>query len=218
MVTMATHVVRISLILLIAIAVAGLIVSLGFLDKRDDGLTAPILIRQEALAEAKKLNKRLLLWFSATYRDMPGMDYCALLDRFHNDPEVAQVLGKYFVIKKVDIHELFGGEQVYLEHGSIRGVPAFSVLDSAGNLLADSGHDEATNFGYPDTPEQLDAYCDTMKKACPEMTDAELQILRDKLVEIRAANVPQTQEPATSAPSAGPRECRRFPRRGRRFV
>jgi hypothetical protein len=210
---MAKYFLRVSLILLVAVVLAGLVVGLGLVDKRDDGLTAPILIRQEALAEAKKQNKRLLLWFSAPYSDL-----ATLMDRFHADSQVAQVLGKYFVIKKVDIQKDFGGEQVYLDAGPIRGVPALSMLNSAGNLLADSGQDQENNFGYPDTPEQLDAYCAAMKKACPEMTEAELQLLRDKLVEIRAAHQPRTEESATPAPSAGPRECQRSLRTVRPFV
>jgi hypothetical protein len=198
---MANYLVRIALIVAIAVVLAGLVVGLGLVDKRDDGLTAPILIRREALAEAKKQNKRLLLWFSANYKNLSGPDYCGFMERFHAEPEVAAVLGKYFVIKRIDIHEEFGGEQVYYQEGSDRGVPAFSLLDSTGNLLADSGKDEATNFGYPDTPEQLDAYCKAMKTACPDITDAELKLLRNKLIEIRAEQ-PQPAAAALSSPGS----------------
>jgi thioredoxin-related protein len=206
---MVKIILRIAIIFLIAVGVAGLVVGLGWLDKRDDGMTAPILIRQEAIAEAKKQNKRLLLWFSAN-----SADFAELMDQFHNDPEVAQVLGKYFVIKKVDIAEVFGGHQVYQDFGGDRGLPAMSLLDKEGNVLADSGQDQESNFGFPDTPEQLDAYAAAMKKACPGMTDAELQLLRDKLIEIRATYQPVVENEAKPAPSAGRSDCRMFLRTG----
>lgn len=176
-------VIRSSLILVIAVAAAAAIVGLGWLDRRDDSPTAPQRIRQAALAEARRQEKLLLLWFSAEYSDLAQM-----MAQYHADDEVAEVLGKYFVIKMVDIHEDFGGGQVYLDAGGVRGVPAMSLLDAEGRLLADSGPDEATNFGFPDTPEQLDAYCAALKKACPAIADEELQLLRRKLVEVRGAS------------------------------
>jgi hypothetical protein len=203
----------VALLLLTAVGIAGLVVGFGWLDKPDNGLTAPILIRQEALAEARRQNKRLLLWFSANYADL-----AELMERFHTDPEVAQVLGRYFVIKRVDIEREFGGHQVYQDFGGDRGLPAMSLLDREGNVLADSGQDQESNFGFPDTPEQLDAYEATMKKACPEITDAELQLLRDKLIEIRVTYQPVVEDEAKPAPSAGQSDCRTFLRTGLRSV
>ena len=203
----------VAILILIALGVAGLIVGLGWLDKPDDRMTAPILIRQEALALAKQQNKHLLLWFSATYGDLSD-----LMDRFHADPDVAQVLGKYFVIKKVDIEQVFGGYQVYQDFGSDRGLPALSLLDMEGNVLADSGQDQQSNFGFPDTPEQLDAYAATMKRACPEMTDEELKFLRDKLIEIRAIHQPVVEDDIRPAPSSGRSGCQTSLRTTPRFA
>lgn len=132
---------------------------------------------EAALKQAQDERKGVLLWFA-----IADSDWCQLMERFHDDPTVREVLNQHLVVVKIDLYQTPGGEQVYLENGNVRGVPAFSILDEAGNLLADSGsQDEASNIGFPTTHEQLTAYTTAMKTGCPAITDAELAILQDTL-------------------------------------
>jgi hypothetical protein len=106
------------------------------------------------------------------------------LDNYHADAEVSRVIGKHFVLVRVDIAETPGGEQMYLEHGGMRGAPAFSILDSKGMLLADSG-DVGQNVGFPNDAEQVDRYLAALKLACPKLSDEEVVVLREKLEGMR---------------------------------
>lgn len=138
-------------------------------------------IRADALATAKREEKVAMLIFI-----MPGESWSERLDKYHADPEVSQVIGRHFVFAKVDIEETFGGEQMYLEYGGMRGVPAFSVLDSEGMLLAHSG-DMEQNVGFPNDAEQVDRYVAAIRTACPKLSDEEVEVLRGKLDELRLA-------------------------------
>jgi Protein of unknown function, DUF255 len=143
-------------------------------------------LRAAALREAKQQDKRVLLWFVDS-----NNIWSDLLATYHADSEVAQVLGKYIVPVKIHVRDTPGGEQLYLETGSIRGAPAFTILDSNGALLADSGSDEEHNIGFPTTPHELDAYCLALQTACPHITLPELGLLREKLQAVRQAHEPQ---------------------------
>jgi hypothetical protein len=97
----------------------------------------------------------------------------------------------------MNLDQTEGGEQMYLEHGNVRGVPAFSILDETGTIVADSGSfDEASNIGFPTNDEQRDAFETALKTGRPEMTAGELTLLRTKLQEILRAH----QESKESTP------------------
>jgi hypothetical protein len=136
-------------------------------------------IRGDALAAAKKEGKSALLVFS-----MQGDVWCESLDRFHADPEVQAVLSKHFVLGRVDILETPGGRHMLEEHGFAGTVPALSVLDFKGMLLANSGDGEQ-NFGFPNNDEQVERYVAAIKTACPQMADDEIAVLRNKLEQMR---------------------------------
>jgi hypothetical protein len=54
-------------------------------------------------------------------------------------------------------------------------------LDAEGGLLAESGSEPGANIGFPTTPEELDAYCNIIRTACPDLSDDEVALLRAKL-------------------------------------
>jgi len=136
-------------------------------------------IRGDALAAAKKEGKSALLVFS-----MQGNNFCESLDRFHADPVVWGVLGKHFVLGRVDIRETPGGGEMLNEHGFADTAPAFSILDYKGMLLANSS-EGGQNFGFPNNEEQVANYISAIKLACPQMTDEEIAVLRNKLEPMR---------------------------------
>jgi thioredoxin-related protein len=127
---------------------------------------------------AKKEGKAVFLIFGS-----PTCGWCKYLDKFHADPEVAKVTGKYFVFVKVDVVTNPGGQEMYKKYGDDRGVPAFTVLDTAGKALADSGNGRK-NIGYPYEPEEIEGYVAVIRKTCPKVTDAEIEVLMKKLKEI----------------------------------
>jgi hypothetical protein len=92
------------------------------------------------------------------------------------------------VIAKVDVAETPGGEQMYLEHAP-RNVPGFSILDSHGMLLADSGEGDS-NVGFPNNPEQVDQYIAVLKTACPTLTEGDSDVLRKKMEALRTPPEP----------------------------
>jgi len=143
------------------------------------GVTIADKIRANALATAKKEGKIVLLVFG-----IHDKSWSDRLDQFHADPRVSSVLGKYFVLARIDIEQP-GGTEMYLQRGE-RGAPAFSILDATGAHLSDSGQAEE-NFGFPNNPDQVDRYIAALKTACPSLTDDDVGILRQKLEQMRVA-------------------------------
>lgn len=158
--------------------VVGLIVG-WWADRRSPNVPTAEKIRADALAEAKAVGKGVMLVFA-----MRDQSWCDLLDKYHSHPNVSRVIGTHLVLARVDIAETPGGEQMYLEHGGMRGAPAFSILDSKGMLLADSG-DVGQNVGFPNDAEQVDRYLAALKSACPKLSDEEVAVLREKLEGMR---------------------------------
>jgi thiol-disulfide isomerase/thioredoxin len=132
----------------------------------------------EGLAKAKKDEKRVFLIFGS-----PTCGWCKYLDKYHAEPEVARVVGKYFVLVKVDVVTNPGGEEMYKKYGTDRGVPAWTVLDADAKVLADSG-DAEKNVGFPYEEKEVEHYVRAVRTAVPMITDDEVQLLVKKLREI----------------------------------
>lgn len=132
-----------------------------------------------AVARAKGHDKLVLLVFG-----LHDKNWSDRLDQFHADPDVSSVLNKYFVLARIDMDQP-GGTEMYLQRGE-RGAPAFSILDASGAHLSDSGQAEK-NFGFPNNPDQVDRYIAALKAACPELTDNDVAVLRQKLEQMRVA-------------------------------
>ena len=131
----------------------------------------------EGLAKAKKDDKRVFLVFGS-----PTCGWCKYLDKYHADAEVEKVVGKYFVIVKVDVVTNPGGEEMYRKYGTDRGVPAFTVLDADAKVLADSG-DGDKNVGFPYEEKEIEHYAKVLKTSLPKVTEAEVELLVRKLRE-----------------------------------
>jgi hypothetical protein len=130
------------------------------------------------LSQAGKEGRRVFLVFGS-----PGCGWCKRFDQFHDDPEVGRVVGKHLVLVKVDVVKNPGGEALYLKHGRQRGVPAWTILDPAAKVLADSG-DAEKNVGFPFQPNEVEHYVKALRASCPGLTDAEVDLLTKKLKEV----------------------------------
>jgi hypothetical protein len=133
--------------------------------------------RDAALKQAKKEDKLVLLVFA-----VHSEGWSDRLDAFHADAAVRGVLEKYFVLKRIDVEEP-GGMEMYMERGP-RGVPAFSILDTKGSVISDSGQGNE-NFGFPNSDNQVDRYIDALTAASPNLKEYETTLLRMKLEGMR---------------------------------
>jgi thiol-disulfide isomerase/thioredoxin len=134
-------------------------------------------IFSEGMTKAREAKKQLFLVFGS-----PGCGWCVKLQNYHDIPEVSKILGKYFVIVKVDTVKNAGGQEMFLKYGKERGVPAFTIIDVEEKVVADSG-DLGENIGFPMEPQEVEQYFKMLQKACPSMTRAEMDVLRTKLKE-----------------------------------
>jgi hypothetical protein len=139
-------------------------------------------IYADALANAQAANKPVFILFTQ------DEFWCQRLEGYFEEEEVARLFDKYFVLVSIRLDATPGGEQMYYERGGGRGVPAYTLVDASGNLLADSG-DEGQNIGFPNTDDEVQRFLEIVKTACPAITDDELALLRGKLEARRLADI-----------------------------
>jgi hypothetical protein len=139
-------------------------------------------IVSDALDQAQIVERPVFLLF--TENDF----WSHQLEDYHADEDVARLLDKYFIVVMLPIDAMVGAQQMYHERGNDRGVPAYTIVDSHGALLADSG-DAGQNIGFPNTDDEVHRYLEMLKTACPEMTDEEQALLQKKLEAHRVGDV-----------------------------
>jgi hypothetical protein len=139
-------------------------------------------IYSSALKNAQIANKPVFVVFTQ------DEFWCQQLDNFEADEDVARLLGKYFLLIHLRVDAHVGAEQLYYEHGSDRGVPAYAIIDPHGETLADSG-DVGQNIGFPNSDDEVQRYLKMLKTACPEITDEEQVLLRNKLEARRVTDI-----------------------------
>jgi hypothetical protein len=136
----------------------------------------------DALEQAQLAEKPVFILFTQ------NEFWCHQLEAYHADEDVARLVDKYFIVVTLPIDALVGAQQMYVERGGERGVPAYTIVDSHDELLADSG-DVGQNIGFPNNDEEVQRYLDLLKIACPKMTDEEQTLLRNKLEARRITDV-----------------------------
>jgi hypothetical protein len=115
-----------------------------------------------------------------------GCGICRIFDNYHNDTIVKEILGKYFIIRKIDINRTPGGKEIYTTYGKT-GFPSWTIIDSTKTVIVDSGNlkDRKGNIGFPNSERDRDYYISAVKKAAAPMTQAEADILVKKIKEYR---------------------------------
>jgi hypothetical protein len=94
--------------------------------------------------------------------------------------EVAPILAKYLVVRKLDIDRTIGGKDVLAGYGGgSAGIPWFVVLDGEAKVLADSGKGEE-NIGCPFKKEEVAAFGAILRKAAL-VTDEDWLLLERSL-------------------------------------
>ena len=79
-----------------------------------------------------------------------------------------------------------GGEAWLKKVGGPEGLPFSAFLDSQGKMIVNSKPSSDTepaggNIGYPVQPEEIDWFVKMMKKAAPQITDADVKVIETAL-------------------------------------
>lgn len=96
--------------------------------------------------------------------------------------EVAPILAKHFVIRKIDTDRMIGGEKILYEYRKSKegGIPWFVLLDASGKALADSNGPRG-NVGCPYTEAEIATFGAILRKAAPELAEADWKVLERTL-------------------------------------
>jgi hypothetical protein len=156
----------------------------------DAGVTADeVMTRVESKAAAE--HKNILLMFGASW-----CGNCHLFDKFLADPKMHPIMDKLFVFVDLATGEqsgdkrhanIPGGQKLQASLGGRdAGYPYIVMLDSGGNLLADSvaprgNHGSGGNIGYPDSPSEIAWFMEMLKKGAPTLSTEERASIRDWL-------------------------------------
>lgn len=107
----------------------------------------------DVFAGAKKLaakdGKNIFMKFGA-----PWCGWCTRLDAFMNRDDIESILEKDFVVTKIDLVRMTGGQEFYEDvikqsKSEMGGIPWFLVMDAEGNALITSNEPEHGNVGFP---------------------------------------------------------------------
>ncbi|AZB18076.1 DUF255 domain-containing protein [Chryseobacterium indologenes] len=135
-----------------------------------------------ALTEAKAAKKNVLLVFHASW-----CKWCKMMEKNMNLPETQPIFDKRFVTAYIDVQER--GEKKALENpggqelmnkfkGENAGLPFWLVLNSKGEVLADSFNAKGENLGSPATQDEVSDFIAKLGKASP-LTKEESQKIQN---------------------------------------
>jgi len=145
-------------------------------------------IMKEALADAKKQNKKVLVMFHASW-----CGWCHKMDTSLNDASVKKFFDDNFVIRHLVVFESDGkknlenpGGQDMLEkyEGKDQGIPFWLIFDQGEKLLADSrmkaivnGVEKLQNTGCPASKEEVEYFIEVLKKTTT-LTEDQVEKIR----------------------------------------
>lgn len=134
----------------------------------------------DASARAKKDGLKVLAVFT-----MPLCDTCDAVRNWMSRGDVSAVLGKAFVVARVDTERMIAGRDLLNKVASSKAVlpPYAAVLDAEGN----SAGGGALMTTLPRTDAEIAKFIEGMKAAAPKMSAGDLEILAKSLREAAEA-------------------------------
>jgi thiol-disulfide isomerase/thioredoxin len=144
-----------------------------------------------ARATATAQHKNILLVFSASW-----CGPCHMFARFLDDPTIAPIMNKAFVITTLDVgeqptdtkhHDTPGAVALRAQlGGGTAGYPYLIMLTPAGHPIINSLRPDPTapaggNIGYPAVPAEIDWFMQMLQKSAPTLTPQDTATLHNWL-------------------------------------
>lgn len=107
--------------------------------------------------------------------------WCRVFDRYHESPEVKEILDKDYLFQTIDITESESAKELW-EHYKFIGVPAWMIFSSKKELLFVGKHENGEPVGYPLEPAGMDFYIDAIRGSSRHISEQQLLVLREKIV------------------------------------
>jgi len=130
----------------------------------------------QAFIRALKEQKNVIFIFSHE-----NCGWCRIFDRYHADPDVKEILGKEYLIHKIDISDTVSGKSLF-EHYKLPGIPVWMIFNSKKELLSDGKYEDGDVVGYPIEPPGMEIYLEAIRRTSGHINEKQLQLLGEKLV------------------------------------
>ncbi len=133
-------------------------------------------VYEQALALAKKENKRVFLQFGA-----PWCGWCHRLDDFLAEPDIAKIMAQDYILVKIDLDRMAGAEAIdkrIRKQGG--GIPWHAILDAEGKVLITSDGPKG-NIGYPVKPAEIAHFIQMIKETSRNITPGHISTIQKTL-------------------------------------
>ncbi len=169
-----------------------LFIAVGF-----TSVAAPSAEQVLAPAKVKAAAERKIIYvhFGASW-----CPWCKRLDAFLERPDIKPVFAKYFIPVKLVVQESPknkalenpGADALLQGLGGPSGLPYFAFLNEQGELIVNSKRN-GENIGYPALPEEIGYFLQMIKKAAPNISQSDLEIIEGALKKAAEKSVPETR-------------------------